>query len=932
MLLRLLIPAILTSVLAAVPQADLEKGFQSPPASAGPWVYWMWLRVDTTREAITKDLEEMHAKGIKGVILYDAGSNGMYPQGFKMVLEGKEYKRVATTEYRGAHDSPIPNPPLKSWDPHWRELIRFAAKEAGRLDIKLCLTVGLAGTSGDIAPEYGQQKLVWSEIDVQGPREFDGVLPEPGRNVPVSSNPSSSPFYAGRSDGKKYDAHPVVVLAVPDRDGAKPVEAVNVTTQTDPSGRLRWTVPAGAWKILRFAFTPTGAKDVWGLHTDAMSAEAMDKTWEVTMAPLLREMTPEERKGLMGVEDDSWESGPTTWTKQFAEEFRRLRGYDPIPWLPVLAGRKMGVPGTAEAFQRDYFRTIADLIATNHYGRLRQLANQNGLQFFSEAAGPNSVQLDTLFNSKAPDVPMGEFWAPSHHRPIPARRFLARNAASASHIYGQKVMACEALTSLGPHWEESFFDLKNVADQAFADGCNLDVIHEYSHSPSVTAKPGYMYFAGTHYNRNVTWWEQTPAFNAYLARTSFLLQQGLFVADALYFQGDAIGLGEFMKTRPALPAEGYDHDNCSLDALLTRVSVKKGRIVLPDGMSYRILVLPSDAPMAPEALEKVAALVDAGATVVGPAPRAMAGVPRSAAEQARFEALKARLWPGRVIQQNAAEALRALNTPPDLECSGLSTAGELDWIHRTANGTEIYFIASRWDAPERLSCIFRVSGRQPEIWNPVTGEIRDAAAFRQDGGRTSVPLEFDPRGSVFVVFRKLIARSAAGRALSNYPKFTQQEAISGAWDVSFDPQWGGPAKVAFESLLDWTKHPDPAIRYYSGTAVYRKVFHCASLPPSGRKLYLDLGGVRGIASVKLNGVDLGVVWTKPARLDISRAVRSGENRLEVTVVNLWVNRLILDESLPSEKRLTETNMHKFGAASPLLPSGLLGPVTLQVAQ
>ncbi len=911
--------------LAAAP--GLDKQFQSPPASAGPWVYWMWLRVDTTREAITKDLEEMHSKGIKGVILYDSGGTTMYPQGFKMVLEGKEYKRVATDEYRGAYATPIPTPPMNSWEPHSRELIRFASKEAGRLGVKLCLTVGLASTSGNISPEYGQQKLIWSETAVTGPLSFDAVLPAAKESVPGII----APMMPRGEANLKFDVRDVAVLAAPDKDDFNPSEVVNLTAKMDATGRLRWAAPAGAWKILRFAYTPTGARNAWGLFTDDLSAEAMDKTWEVTMGPLLKEMTAAERKGLMGIEDDSWESGVTTWTKRFPAEFQRLRRYDPIPWLPVLVGKKMGSAGAMEGFKRDYYRTIADLIATNHYAHLRELARRNGLLFFSEAAGPNSPQLDTLLNSKGADVPMGEFWAPSHHRPTRARRFLARNAASASHIYGKTVMACEALTSLGPHWEESFFDLKNVADQAFADGCNLDVIHVFSQSPSVTAKPGYVYFAGTHYNRGVTWWEQTPAFNSYLARISFLLQQGLFVADALYFRGDGIGLGEPMKTRPALPAEGYDHDNINLDALLTRVSVKNGRLVLPDGMSYRILALPDDAPMPPEALTKIAALVDAGATVVGPRPRGMAGLPRTPQDRANFEALAARLWSKAIVNEKPEQVLRALQVPPDFECTGLSGAGEIDWIHRNAGGTEIYFIASRWDPSEKLTCTFRVSGKQPEIWNPVTGEIRDAVAFRQEGGRTSVPLEFDPRGSVFVVFRKPISRSGAGRAASNYPRITPRSVVSGPWEVSFDPKWGGPEIIAFESLIDWTKRPEPGIRYYSGTALYRKNFNLASMPPAGEKLLLNLGEVREIASVKLNGVDLGVVWTKPARVDISRAVRTGENRLEITVVNLWPNRLIGDEGLPLEKRLTETNMHKFGAATPLFPSGLLGPVMIETA-
>ncbi|HEY3322856.1 MAG TPA: glycosyl hydrolase [Planctomycetota bacterium] len=931
---------------------QMAEHFQSPPPSARPWVFWMWLRVDTSPEAITQDLEEMHAKGIEGAILYDSGFGGG-GLGFasKMVLQGKGYHAVPTADYDGAHIDKIPMAPLETWSPRFRERVRFAAKESGRLGIKLVLTIGLAGTSGPIAPEYGQQKLVWSETAVTGPQQFDALLSAPDTEVattlgssPATSagnKPVAAPKKLGRAGTKYANAHSIAVLAAPDKENFSPDEVVDLSGNTDAAGRLRWDVPAGAWKILRFGYAPTGARNVWGTYTDCMSAEAMDKTWDSTIGVMLREMTPAERKGLYGIEDDSWESGATTWTKRFPEEFKNLRGYDLIRWLPALAGKRMG-QSESPGVKRDFYRTIADLVARNHYGRLGEISRQNGLVTFAEPAGPNTSQLDLMKDCSGVDVAMGEYWHPSVHRPTPPRRFMLRAAASANHIYGKRLTPCESLTSLGPFWEESFFDLKNSADQAFCDGCNLTVIHNWSHSPSLTAKPGYSYFAGTLYTRTTTWWEQTPAFNAYLGRCSFLLQQGLFVADALYYRGDAIGQGEQMKSRPALPAEGYDHDNCNLDALLTRVSVKEGRLVLPDGMGYRILVLPNNASMAPEALAKIAALVEGGATVVGPCPGGPAGLV-TPEQKTKFDALTARLWAnaqgenqvgtGRVIAgKTPGDVLLEMKLLPDFAFTGLSGGGDLDWIHRRTSDTEIYFVASRWDPKEQVSCTFRISGKQPELWDPVTGEIRDAKAFTQKDGCTTVPLEFNPRGSVFVVFRKPIAPNASGTAASNYPKITPHTELSGAWEVSFDPKWGGPEKVAFDSLVDWTKRPEDGIKYYSGTAVYRKQFKLAAMPAAGQKFLLDLGEVHEEAVVKLNGTDLGVVWTKPARVDITGAARLGANDLEITVVNLWPNRLIGDAGLPPEKRLTETNIRKFTKATPLFPSGLLGPVTLQMAE
>jgi hypothetical protein len=376
---------------------------------------------------------------------------------------------------------------------------------------------------------------------------------------------------------------------------------------------------------------------------------------------------------------------------------------------------------------------------------------------------------------------------------------------------------------------------------------------------------------------------------------------------------------------------------------LTRLSVKNGRIVLPDGMSYRVLVLPDDLPMQLPALEQVASLLNAGATVVGPRPTGMFGKPLKPGDTEKFAALVKRLWcgadsnaaenrigSGRLVWgKTAREVLNELGAPPDFEHQGLSEAGTIDWIHRTmADGAEIYFVASRWEKPESVTCSFRVSGKQPELWNPVTGERRDATAFRQENGRTLVPLEFDPCGSIFVIFRKAIGPKVNGTRASNYPTLKTQLDLAGGWDVSFDPKWGGPAKIRFDELTDWTKHTEDDIKFYSGTAIYRKTFTLPVLPESSRQLILDLGEVREVAEVRVNGKDLGVVWTKPARVNITSVVKAGANELEVTVVNLWPNRLIGDASLPAEKRFTETNMRKFTSKSPLLPSGLLGPVRI----
>ena len=921
---------VLPSTVAPKAKAldDLQGQFNTPPREAHPWVYWVWTDTDIPKAAITRDFEEMKAKGITGCILYDVQTGrGVNWWERNVVRKGKDYTTVRTDDYRDAYYTPIPGEPLPTWSPHWRELACYAAAEADRLGIDFVVANGLANTSGPISEEYGEQKLDWSEISINGPQTFDGKLPKP---------PSV------KTEEWRFHRD-VATLAVPDHDNFSVNDVINITAQTDAAGNLHWDAPAGNWKILRFVQVPTGMRNQWGYYNDSMSAEAMDKTWEVTMAPLLAEMTPDERHALKGIEDDSWEAGTISWTKLFAEEFRKRRGYDLISYLPIIAGEKMGDADTRARVSRDYALTISDLIADNHYAHLKKIANDNGLTFYSEAAGPNYAQADLLKTSSRVDMGMAEFWVPSAHRPSMDSRFLLRNAASANHIYGNNITMCESFTTLGPEWEETPFTMKPVGDQAFCDGLNKLCIHNFSQSPSLTAKPGYVYVAGTHYEPGVTWWDESPAFNAYLERCCFMLQQGKFVADALMYHGDNIGHGEQRKKIPPSLGEGYDHDNCNSEVLLTRTSVQDGRIVLADGMTYRVLVLPDGQPMPLDDLKKIGGLVEAGATVIGPPPTAMAGMILNPDDQQQFNMIVTKLWggldgtnntehhvgAGRVVWgQTARQVLQEDNVPPDFAQTGLSDEGTMDWIHRAGDGLDIYYVASRWENPESVECTFRVSGKQPELWDPVTGEVRDAAAFRQENGRTVVPLEFGPCGSVFVVFRKSVPADAVGTSTSNYPQFVPVETLSGPWTVHFDPKWGGPSKVVFKQLEDWTSRREQGIKFYSGTAVYHKSFKLESLPSNGGHLVLDLGEVHEVAVVRLNGQDLGVVWDKPSRVDITRATRAGVNQLEVTVVNLWPNRLIGDEALPKGRRLTATNVHKFTKDSPLLPSGLIGPVSI----
>jgi hypothetical protein len=538
------------------------------------------------------------------------------------------------------------------------------------------------------------------------------------------------------------------------------------------------------------------------------------------------------------------------------------------------------------------------------------------------------------------------------------------------------------MTSIGPQWEESIWDdLKPTFDQAACEGLNRLIWHTFTSSPKEMGLPGQEYFAGTHMNPNVTWWNLAGAFFSYVNRSDFMLQQGRPVSDVLYYYGDQIP--NFVRTKSADPAKvlpGYDYDVSDTEVLTHRVSSRDGRIVLPDGVSYRLLVL-ADAPgMAPAALRSIRQVVQDGGVILGEKPRRALGM-RGDEEVA---SLAAEVWgdcaPGKphhfgkgavYCGESTRSVLQTLGVPPDFEYRG-TLEGRMDYVHRQAGGADIYFLRNTEAKPLFAEVTLNVRGKAPELWHPDTGRAEQAAIFdAAPDGRTRMPLWLEPNGSVFVVLRRAVRRhfeqlSKDGSALFPWDKATtlpvqvsgsdltadapgrytlkvaggvalfaeigksETVVIAGPWTVRFTPGWGAPASVNFAGLQSWTENTDPGIRYYSGTATYAARFAVsAGQLANGRTLTLDLGDVREIARVRLNGKDLGIVWQKPFQVSIAGAAKAGANDLEVEVTNFWPNRLIGDQQLPPQKRYTQTNIRKFRADSPLMPSGLLGPVEVR---
>ncbi|MCX6880373.1 MAG: glycosyl hydrolase [Verrucomicrobia bacterium] len=805
-----------------------------------------------------------------------------------------------------------------------------------------------------------QENVQVCEVTVDG----KNLVPGPAALVPAYKTLNASFGDPSGTPIREVCDAPLKPLPPVDRsDAIDPAKIIDLTNKCDPHGVLEWDVPAGRWMVVRTGCGLTGKATNWssptgvGLEADPLDAAAMDFQFANVAAPLIEAAGPLAGKVFRSVQIDSWETELPNWSVGFLDGFRKSRGYDARPYLPVLAGHVVADAGTSDRFLYDYRKTVGEGLTANYFGRLSQLAEAKGIVQQSEAGGvctPKVMAMDALANLGRCAIPMGEFWQDGTWVEANQNKN-GKQTASAAHLYGKRIAAAEAFTSF-VHWVDSPGSLKPTADRAFCEGFNHFFIFS-SATRSEDGVPGTEFCAGTHFNRKITWWNQARCFSDYVARCSYLLQQGLFAADVLFYNGD--GCPNFVSPKHLEPSlgPGYDYDACNSEIILTRLAVNNGRIVLPDGMTYRVMVLPERNDMPLEVLTKLKELVAAGMTLIGPRPERDPGLYDYPRRDQQVAAMAAELWgecDGKKVQEHAfgkgrvvwgtsvREVLARDGVKPDFSLSGTRPDTFLDWIHRTDKGAEIYFIANRNDRDEQATCTFRVAGRQPELWNPVTGEMRDLPGFKQTAdGCTEVPLEFAPHQSWFVVFRNAATPQPID---GNFPAVKPLEAIAGPWQVQFDPQWIYPAAAlsaeqrtgafVFDALDDWSKRPEEGIKYYSGTAVYRKSFDFAkSATTPGdkgaeKRMFLDLGVVKDIARVKLNGRDLGVVWCHPWRVEITEALRIGENRLEIEVTNLWPNRLTGDSKLPAEQRRTQTNI----GVNAVLPSGLLGPVVLKAAE
>jgi hypothetical protein len=1084
----------------------LERRFATPPPEARPWVYWYFMEGQMTREGLTADLEAMRKAGLGGGIFLEVNIG-------------------------------IPRGPVRYMSPEWLGMVGHAVREADRLGLGIDFGTGpgWCGTGGPwVKPEHAMQHLVASEAEVTGPARFQGVLPRPKPRTPffgvgtltpelrrqwesyyadevVLAVPTPAPG-AGLSDLDEkslvyrapFSSQPgVAPYLTPDR---KPVpkeatvdsaRVIDLTSRVKPDGTLDWTVPEGRWTILRFGRTLTGqtsrpAPDAGlGFETDKFETPGIAAHLNTFVDAVLGAVGPRRNsgRGLTALHFDSWEMGAQNWSPNFRALFQKRRGYDPARYLPVMAGRIVDSVDVSERFLWDLRQTAQELVVENHMGTIRRKARENGLALSVEPYDMNPTS-DLALGAVA-DEPMAEFWSKGYGFDSEYSGF---EAVSIAHTMGRPVVGAEAFTSDDRDaWLQHPASMKEQGDWALAHGINKFYFHRYQHQPTLDERPGMtMGPYGVHWERTQTWWDMVPAYHAYLARCQAMLREGLPVADILYlapegapnvFQPPASAtVGDALPDR-----RGHNFDGCAPETLIARATVRDGRIAFPDGMTYRVLVLPRRETMTPRLLRKVRDLVAAGATVVGNPPErspSLEGYPAADAEVRRWanEVWSGRPERGRVVRDaveayeppvlsdarwiwedvgnpaasaavgtrrfvrtfelpagravasatvaftadnsyaltvNGRPALRGtdfhrvqvldakplltagtnrleatvtndgprenpagvlgvlqirfadggqlrivtdaawqaegkpakalgawdmapwglnvgalprpelyppyatvakvlgeMGVPPDLD------AGDaLRYTHRWTKDADLYFVANRRATELACDARFRVTGRQPEWWDPKTGERRDLPVFRGEGRTTVVPLRLLPHESGFVVFRRPAAGGGTG---TNFPVAVPVATVEGPWQVAFDPKLGGPEHVEFARLVDWREQPEEGIRHYSGRATYRTTFDA----PSAANL-LSLGEVANAASVRVNGRELGTLWSAPWAVRIPAGLlRPTGNVLEVTVANLWVNRLIGDAGRPPEQRVTKTTWSPLRADSPLQPSGLLGPVTL----
>lgn len=920
---------------------ELRLAFQSPPETAKPGVYWYFMDGNLSKEEMTKDLESMVAVGINHVIFLEVGIG--VPRG-PVDFMSDEWQQLFVHAVREAERLGMRI--LMGAGPGWCGSGGPWVKPEQSMQHLVFSEVEVegGGTIDQLLPVPDQRSTIWHTF--RDPFYQDVVTYAiPSSAQPVISDINEKALY----ERDPYSSKPGVKAHLPSRATYPELdettllesgEVIDLSDQLQADGRLIWEAPEGQWTVVRMGIRVTGAstrpspEPVIGLECNKMNAEDFAHHLKNYTDILLERTAPrKEGAGWTGFHIDSWESGAQNWTRGIVGEFKSRRGYDPEKYLISFTGRAVESVELTERFLWDWRKTCQELVLENHMAFALEYAHQHGLELTVEPYDMNPAG-DLDLGSYA-DVIMAEFWSDQYGFPT---AYAVLEATSISHLSGRPVVGAEVFTANHTEaWRQYPGSMKDQSDWALALGVNRFVYHTFAHKPlGDSLRPGMsMGSIGIHWDRGQTFWPLVGDYHAYISRCSHMMQQGQAVSDILYLTPEGAPM-VFTPPVDALEANGtipdkkaYGFDACSPIQLMERAEVREGKICFPGASSYEIMVLPTMRTMTPELLGKITQLVDAGARIIGSPPLKSPSLTGYPACDEGVVRLATRYWGGleipeklTVVKQGAGriywggdlcvsytdstlypsyasteKILKELGIKEDF----LSDNNTIRYGHRQDGGLEIYFVANRTDQYQKTTCRFRATGK-PELWVPVTGEFRAIPHYSVEKDQTVIDLAFHPHESFFVVFFRTGTHRPSEITGENFPAFKEVQEIAGSWQVEFDPRFGGPDNILFDSLQDWTIHEEPGIRYYSGLATYTTTFVLDEL--ENADYYLDLGEVHDLAHVVLNGKDLGGVWTAPWQVGITDAVETGENELVITIANRWINRLLGDQLDPDPQGRT----------------------------
>ncbi|MFT3935696.1 MAG: glycosyl hydrolase [Chitinophagaceae bacterium] len=769
---------------------------------------------------------------------------------------------------------------------------------------------------------------------------------------------------------------------VTDKDAVPLNKILNLTASMDSSGNLQYNLPAGNWIVLRMGHTSTGHTNATGgaakgLECDKFDAAAIKLQFDNWFAKAFENTDAGLAKQVLKIfHVDSWECGSQNWSETFRNEFQKRRGYDLLPYLPAMAGVPVESAIASEQFLHDVRQTIAELISDVFYVTLSKLAHEKGCRFSAESVAPTMVS-DGMLHYKTADIPMGEFWlnSPTHDKPNDML-----DAISGAHIYGKPIVQAEAFTSVRMNWGEHPGNIKALGDYNFSLGANKMVLHVFAHNPWMDRKPGMtLDGVGVYFQRDQTWWKQGKAWITYLQRCQAMLQAGKPVADIAVFSGEEIPRRSLLPDRlvnilPGIFGEekvaqekrrlvnkgnplmqkpdgvthsanmteptdwadalnGYAYDSFNPDALLS-ASVKNGKVIMQGGSAYALLVIPSHHALMPDSgfmsvavAQKIQQLIKDGAMVLmnntlqhstglKQDDKTLAGIMQQLKQESKL--VKGKLLP----LPYTASSFENIGLLKDVDI--INNHHSIAWAHRQSSEGDIYFLSNQRDSLQQIEISFRQSGKIPELWNAVTSEITNAGNWSVKDGRTFIKLSLPANGSLFVVFKTAVKENVKRRDAF---VFNNKIELNNPWQLQFDKNYGGPANaITLTSLTSWTEAADAHIKYYSGSVGYNSTFTWNNVLPAQCMLALD--ELYDIATVTINGIDCGTIWTAPLQVNIAKALKKGENKISITVSNTWANRLIGDQLLPEKERITWTTAPFRLKDKPLLKAGIVGTVKL----